>query len=53
MMGFHRRMLPSSLVNTGIGRAFAIGSNAKQGAESVERVEAPVKALKRKVNSLR
>ena len=44
MMGFHRRMFPSSLVNPGIGRAFAVGPDAEQRAEGVERIEAPVKA---------
>src|SRR6202142_1806739 len=44
MMGFHRRMLPSSFVNPGIGRAFAVGPDAEQRAEGVERIEASVKA---------
>lgn len=43
MMAVHRRMLPSSIVNPGIGRAFAVGPDAEQRAESVERVEAAVK----------
>jgi hypothetical protein len=44
MMAFHRRMLPSSLVNPGIGRAFAVGPDAEQRAERIERVEPPVEA---------
>ena len=44
MMAVHRRMLPGSLVNPVIGRAFTIGANAEQRAEGIERIEAPVKA---------
>ena len=44
MMAVHRRMLPGSLVNPVIGRAFTIGSDAEQRAERIEGVEAPVKA---------
>ena len=42
-MAVHRRVLPSSLINPGIGRAFAVGSDTEQRAEGVEGVEAPVK----------
>ena len=44
MMAFHRRVLPGSLVQPVIGRAFAIGPDAEQRSKGVERVKAAVKA---------
>ena len=38
------RVFPIAAVKVGIGRAFAVGADAEQRAEGVERVEAPVKA---------
>lgn len=44
MMAVHRRMLPSSFVNPGIGRAFPVGPDAEQRPECIEGIEAAVKA---------
>ena len=40
----HRGVLPLAAVEAVIGRAFAIGPDAEQRAEGVERVEAPIEA---------
>jgi hypothetical protein len=37
MMASHRRVLPSSLINPVVGRAFAVRADAEQAAEGIER----------------
>ena len=43
-MTANRRVFPISTVKVGIRRAFAVGADAEQRAEGVERVEPAVKA---------
>ena len=40
----NRRMLPVAAVKVGVSRGFAVGADAEQRTEGIERVEAPVKA---------
>ena len=43
-MTANRRVFPIAAVKVGISRALAVGADAEQRTEGVERVEAPVKA---------